>query len=151
MGYGKMRLKIWLLVVFSVFLSLSARAEGKSDVTFLNPHPVLPFSEAVKVGKLLIMSGQIAISPESGKLVTGGFADEVTQVMDNIKAVLQRHQYGVQDVVKCTVILTDLSKFKEFNEIYATYFKSSYPARTAFAAQSLALGAQVEVECMAAK
>jgi reactive intermediate/imine deaminase len=107
----------------------------------------LPFSEAVRVGGLLIVSGQIGVTP--GKPAT--FEAEARRAMDNVSAVLARHGASMNDVVKCTVLLADMGRFAAFNEIYASYFKPGrLPARTALGAASLAGGAALEVECWAA-
>lgn len=124
------------------------------EVTFLNPQASsnsLPFSDAVKIGNQLILSGKIGIDPKTGKLAAGGFADEVKQTLANIKASLNLYNYQMSDVVKCTVILTDIKKFSEFNQIYKQHFSSPFPTRTTYAAAALALNAQIEIECMAAK
>jgi 2-iminobutanoate/2-iminopropanoate deaminase len=110
----------------------------------------LPFSEAVRVDNLLYLSGAIGIEPGTRKLVPGGMKEETKQVMANIKSTLEKHGYTLRDLVKCTVMLADMSKWGEFNEIYKTYFDGRYPARSAMGVNGLALGAQVEVECIAA-
>lgn len=137
---------------FALLLSVGAHAQ--SNVTFLNPNGAnspLPFSEAVKVGDTLILSGQIGFSPTLKKLVEGGLEAETRQTLDNIKATLARYDYSMKDVVKCTVILADIKDFAQFNGIYKEYFAYPYPARTTFAASGLALNAQIEIECLAAK
>jgi len=113
-------------------------------------HPDFPFSEAVAHGGMLYLSGDIGTGAD-GKLVAGGIGPETRQVMENIKATLARHQLGMGDIVKCTVFLADIADWPEFNTVYAGYFDPGrYPARSALAAAGLALGAKVEVECMAA-
>jgi reactive intermediate/imine deaminase len=111
----------------------------------------LPFSEAVRVENTLYLSGQIGTVPGELKLVPGGIKAEARQTMDNIQAILGAHGYSIDDVVKCTVMLSDMSKWGEFNEVYRTYFKKHFPARSALGANGLALGALVEVECIAWK
>lgn len=122
-------------------------------VTFLNSGQVLPatlpFSEAVRVGNLLILSGQIGNRPGALELVPGGIAEEARQVMENIRTTLTAHGAGMQDVVKCTVMLADMADWPAFNEIYRGFFTPPYPARSALGANGLALGARVEVECIA--
>lgn len=110
-----------------------------------------PFSEAVQVGELLLLSGQIGYDRDSGKLVEGGIAAETRRTMDNIKAVLGSRGLGTKDLVKCTVMLADMADWPAFNDVYRTYFEEGrFPARSAFGASGLALGARVEVECIAA-
>ncbi len=128
---------------------------NRVKIEFLNSGRVLPkdlpFSEAVRVGNTLYLSGQIGIVPETGKLAPGGIEGEARQAMENIKATLQAHGYALENVVRCTVMLADISEWAAFNEVYKSYFPGRYPARSAFAAAGLAMGARVELECIAAK
>ncbi len=110
----------------------------------------LPFSEAVAVGDTLYLSGQIGIKPGTTTLVAGGMEAEARQAMDNIRATLSAHGYGMEHIVKCTVMLADMSQWGVFNQVYRGYFTPPFPARSAFGASGLAMGAQVEVECIAA-
>jgi 2-iminobutanoate/2-iminopropanoate deaminase len=108
----------------------------------------LPFSSAVRVGDLLILSGQLGNTPD-GKLPAGMEA-QARQAMENIGAILKGQGLGFGDVVKCTVMLDDMKDWPAFNKVYVTYFPDGkYPARSAFGADGLALGALVEVECWA--
>ena len=108
----------------------------------------LPFSSAVRVGDLLILSGQLGNTPD-GKLPKGMEA-QARQAMENIGAILKGQGLGFGDVVKCTVMLDDMKDWPAFNKIYVTYFADGqFPARSAFGADGLALGALVEVECWA--
>jgi 2-iminobutanoate/2-iminopropanoate deaminase len=109
----------------------------------------LPFSEAVRVGDTLYLSGQLGIVPGSMRLVAGGMPAEARQTMENIKATLEAHGASMRDIVKCTVMLADMAEWAAFNEVYAAYFPDRFPARSAFGAGGLALGARVEVECIA--
>ncbi|SRR5579875_2451008 len=125
-------------------------------VQFLNSGKVLkgnlPFSEAVKVGNMLYLSGQIGIVPETQRIAPGGIESESHQVMKNIKAVLEAHGYAMVDLVKCTVFLADMTEWSAFNEIYKGYLtEGRLPARSALGVNGLALGARVEVECIACK
>jgi len=110
---------------------------------------VLPFSEAVKSGGMLYLSGQIGVLPGTDTLAPGGIRAEAKQVMENIKASLERHGSSLEKVVKCTVMIEDIADWPIFNEIYVTYFPGPKPARSAFGADGLALGASLEVECLA--
>jgi len=109
----------------------------------------LPFSEAVRVGDVLYLSGQVGLVPGSLDLASGGIEAEAAQTLDNIQAVLERHGASMEDVFKCTVFLADIAEWPAFNEVYRRYFSAPYPARSALAASGLALGARVEVECLA--
>ena len=111
----------------------------------------LPFSEAVAVGDLLFLSGQIGVAPGPLVLVPGGLEPEARQAMENIKGVLERHGSSMDKVVKCTIFLADMKEWPAFNAIYRQYFSGHYPARSAFGANGLALGARVEVECIASR
>ena len=108
----------------------------------------LPFSSGVRVGDLLILSGQLGNTPD-GKLPEGMEA-QARQAMENIGAILKGQGLGFGDVVKCTVMLDDMKDWPAFNMVYVTYFPDGkFPARSAFGADGLALGALVEVECWA--
>ena len=136
----------------SVLLTSIAQAKP-SNVDFLNTgkaNPNLPFSQIVKAGNTLYMSGQIGINPETGKLAAGGFEGEAKQTLENIKRTLEQHNYSMSNIVKCTVMLTNINDFKAFNAIYTQYFSAPYPARSAFAVKALALDSLVEVECIGA-
>jgi 2-iminobutanoate/2-iminopropanoate deaminase len=126
-----------------------------AKVEFLNSGKVypagVPLSEAVRVGDTLYLSGQIGIRPGTLKLVPGGLKEETTQTLGNIRTTLEAHGFSMRDVIKCTVMLADIAKWGDFNEIYKTHFSAPYPARSALGASGLALGAQVEVECIAQK
>lgn len=109
-----------------------------------------PFSEAVRVDDILYLSGQIGVAPGSTSLMAGGLPAETRQTMDNIGNTLRKHGLGYGDLVKCTVMLTDMARWSEFNRVYAAYFEDGkFPARSAFGVTALALGAQVEIECLA--
>lgn len=109
----------------------------------------MPFSEAVRTGDTLYLAGQIGNLPGRRQLVPGGIGPEARQTMENIRAVLARHGASLDQVVKCTVFLADIQDWPAFNEVYVQFFKHNLPARSALAASGLALGARVEVECIA--
>ncbi len=111
----------------------------------------LPLSEAVRVDDALYLSGQIGNVPGTLELVPGGMPAEARQVMENIRTLVRAHGYTMNEVVKCTVMLADMSEWPAFNDIYKTFFKEHFPARSALGANGLALGARVEVECFAVK
>lgn len=119
-------------------------------ITMTEPWPY-PFSSAVRTGGLLFISGQIGTRIEDGapKLVAGGLAAETRQTLDNIRAIVEAAGTSMDRVVKCMVMLADMQDWPEVNKIYATYFPGPKPARSAFGATGLALGARVEIECIA--
>lgn len=139
------------IVIILLFLSSGVSAV---DIEFKNPESFkklgLPFSEAVRVGDLLFLSGQLGNQPGSLSLVEGGVETETRQTMENIKAVLERNQLGLERVVKCTLFLADIAEWPKVNAVYKTYFGENPPARSALAASGLALDARVEIECIAA-
>jgi 2-iminobutanoate/2-iminopropanoate deaminase len=109
-----------------------------------------PFSEAVRSGNLLFLSGQIG-SDSTGKLVPGGIGPETRQTLENIKAILERNGSDMNHVVKCTVFLADIAEWPAMNQVYRTFFPATAkPARSAFAAGGLVFGARLELECIAA-
>ena len=136
-------------------VACAALAKDPAKVEFLDSGKVypagVPLAEAVRVDDTLYLSGQIGIQPGTLKLVPGGVKEEARQTMTNIKTTLEAHGYSMRDVVKCTVMLADIAKWGEFNEIYKTFFSAPYPARSALGTNGLALGAQVELECIAVK
>lgn len=109
----------------------------------------MPFSEAVRVGDLLFVAGQVSNLPGTRTIVPGGIAAEARQTMENMKAILERHGSSLDHVVKVTVFLADIKEWPAFNAVYVEYFKGNLPARSALGANGLALGARVEVECIA--
>jgi 2-iminobutanoate/2-iminopropanoate deaminase len=108
----------------------------------------LPFSEAVRVGSTLYLSGAIGID-DSGVLVAGGIGAETRQALANIAAVLERHGSSLDRVVKVTVMLADMAEWAAMNQVYVQAFPDRLPARSAFGASGLALGARLELECIA--
>lgn len=109
----------------------------------------LPFSEAVRVGNMLYLSGQVGNLPGTTELVAGGIAEETGQALENIRTVLERHGSSMDRIVKCTIFLADIADWPRMNEVYARYFGESKPARSAVAGSGLALNARVEIECIA--
>lgn len=110
----------------------------------------LPFSDAVRVGDMLCLSGQIGNPPGRLELVPGGIEAETRRMMDNIAHVLNAAGCSFDDIFKCTVMLADMDDWPAFNRVYVGYFRADrLPARSAFAAKALALGARVEMECWA--
>ena len=115
-----------------------------------DPQGSLPFSDVVRAGNLLFQSGKLGIDPGTSKLVPGGIQPETRQTMELIKEGFARHGVGMDRVVKCTVFLADMKEWGAMNEVYVTYFPGGKPARSALGASGLALGARVEIECIAA-
>ena len=117
-------------------------------LTTPRPRPA-PFSDAVRVGDMLYLSGKLG-TDSSGKLAPGGIQPETKQTMENIRALLERSGSSLDQVVKCTVMLADMSEWGAMNEVYVTFFAADRrPARSAFGVSGLALNARVEIECIA--
>jgi len=116
--------------------------------TPLAPKAIGTYSQAVRVGDTVYISGQIPLDPASGQLVAGDIEAEIRRVFDNIAAIAQAAGGSLASAVKLSVFLTDLSHFAKVNEIMATYFTEPYPARAAIGVAALPRGARVEVECI---
>jgi 2-iminobutanoate/2-iminopropanoate deaminase len=112
------------------------------------PAAVGPYSQAVRAGDMLFISGQIPIDPATGKMVEGIEA-QVERVLENIKAIVEEAGGSMSSIVKCTVLLQSMDDFKAMNGVYAGYFGSDPPARAAFEVSALPLGAMVEIEAIA--
>jgi 2-iminobutanoate/2-iminopropanoate deaminase len=123
---------------------------GSKDPAFyaIPGQSALPFSEAVRVGDMLYLSGQLG-TDSTGQLVPGGIGPETRQALTNVAAVLRRHGSSLDRVVKCTAMLADIREWAVMNEVYLSFFRSRRPARSAFGTSGLALGARLELECMA--
>jgi 2-iminobutanoate/2-iminopropanoate deaminase len=113
------------------------------------PKAIGPYSQAIKAGNVLYMSGQIALDPATGSLVEGDFAAQAGRVFENLMAVLAAAGTGFGSVVKATVYLTDLANFATLNEIYASYFGDTKPARTTVGVAQLPKGGLVEIDLVA--
>lgn len=112
------------------------------------PKAIGPYSQAVRVGDMVYVSGQIPLDPVSGALVSGDIEAEIRRVFDNLKAIALAAGGSLASVVKLSVFLTDLTHFAKVNEIMAGYFSEPYPARAAIGIAALPRGARVEVECV---
>jgi 2-iminobutanoate/2-iminopropanoate deaminase len=110
----------------------------------------LPYSDAVRIGNLLFLSGTIGQAPGTRTLVPGGVTAETRQALENIKANLAAHGSSMDRVVKCSVFLADIAEFEAMNGVYREYFPANKPARTTVGVAGLPIGARVEIECIAA-
>ena len=141
------------LLLFSLSCGSLTGPQDTTSIEFLSAPGAemlaLPFSEAVRVGDMLYLSGQIGIVPGTTELVPGGIGGETRQALENIKAILERNGSSLDRVVKCTVFLADINEWPNMNEVYRSYFPRAPPARSAMAASGLALNARVEIECIA--
>jgi reactive intermediate/imine deaminase len=165
MGAGR---ATWVGATIALVLTLSGCwVEERTDLEDRTSDPPTPhrqiiqpegvarlpvFSTAVRTGDLLFLSGQIGTVPgvSTPTLVDGGIAAETRQTMENVVAVLEAAELDLADLVKCTVFLADIADYGSMNEVYLEFFPSDPPARSALAGSGLALGARVEIECIAA-
>ena len=125
-----------------------------SEIEHLRPQVYidnnLPFSAAVRVGDMIYLSGQVGTLPGTKDLAPGGIEGETRQTMENIKMVVEKYGSSMERVFKCTIFLADMAEWDAMNEIYVTFFKpDKLPARSALGVNGLALGARVEIECIA--
>ena len=113
------------------------------------PAAIGPYSQAIKVGELLFVSGQLPIDPATGAFAEGGIKELTRQSLTNMKAILEEAGTSMANVVKTTVFLADMNDFAAMNEVYAEFFAAPFPARSAVAVKTLPKGALVEIECIA--
>tara|TARA_B100001142_G_scaffold59062_1_gene57935 strand:- start:4237 stop:4707 length:471 start_codon:yes stop_codon:yes gene_type:complete len=112
------------------------------------PQAIGPYSQAVKAGGLMFISGQIPLNPETGDLISGSIEDEANQVLQNIKSICEAAGHGMEDIVKITIFLTDLGNFATVNEVMKKHFSEPYPARATVEISGLPLGVNVEIEAI---
>lgn len=115
------------------------------------PAPIGPYSQAVLVGNMLFISGQIPIDPTTNQLINGSIEDEARQVMKNLDALLTSAGFLFENVVKTTIFLSDMNHFAKVNEIYGSYFRSEFPARETVAVLGLPKNVNVEISLIAVK
>lgn len=113
------------------------------------PKAIGPYSQAIQAGNFLFLSGQIPIDPASGEVVKGDIREQARRVLENLKGVLESQHLGMEDVVKVTIFLKDMGNFGQLNEVYATYFPSSPPARSTVEVARLPREAEIEIEAIA--
>ncbi len=115
------------------------------------PAPIGPYSQAVKAGNTLYVSGQIALDAESGELINENITEETHAVMKNLEAVLRQAGFGFANVAKCTIFIKDMGQFSTINEAYGQYFKTNPPARETVEVSRLPKDVNVEISCIAVK
>jgi 2-iminobutanoate/2-iminopropanoate deaminase len=148
------------LMIFGTFALLltvacnSDRNEEKATrrvITLENTPAKRPYSPAIEVENTLYVSGQIAVDPATGKLIDGGIEEQTRQALKNLKNVVEKAGYTLENVAKCTVLLSDISFYSGVNQIYMEYFPKDPPARMAFAVKDLPMGALIEIDAIAVK
>ena len=152
---GAAALAGWALLALGGCVAVAVdEADFLPDVEHYSPDVVangakLPFSKAVRVGPTIYLSGELGFDYETSTLVPGGAGPETTQIFANIEETLDEFDADLSDIVKCTVFLDDMSKFGEMNAAYTAALPDPKPARSTFGADGLALGAALEIECIA--
>lgn len=145
-------LTIAALALVSACETLPTDGTDTSDIRYVTTQAQrdagYPFSTAVEADGWIFLSGALGVGPNGG-LVDGGIEPETRQTMNNIQATLEAEGLGWDRVVKCSVFLADIAEWPAFNAVYKTYFDGNFPARSALGASGLALGARVEIECIA--
>ena len=144
-----MRVTLSSLVVLFVVLVSRSLAQQRQVIQPPGTAVGLPFSPVVRVGNMLYLSGQIGNRPGTRELADTGIAGQTRQALDNVKALLASAGSSLERVAKCTVFLVDIKDYAAMNTVYATYFPKDPPARSTVAGSGLALGARVEIECLA--
>lgn len=129
---------------------ISAPVSGEVVFTERAPKPIGPYSQAIRVGNALFVSGQVPIDPETGKLVEGGIREQARRALENLRAIVEDAGFSMDDVAWVLVFLRDLGLYGEFNEVYSRYFKRP-PARAVVEVSGLPGGALVEVMAVAIK
>ena len=144
--------RLFLLLPIILLFGCEVHVDEEPEVEYLLMPGLedldLPFSSAVRVDNTLYLSGNLGNIPGTLDLAEGGISGETQQTMENIKRVLEQFGSSLDEVVKCTVFLADMAEWGAMNEVYKTYFENP-PARSALGASGLALGARVEIECIA--
>jgi len=112
------------------------------------PAAIGPYSPAVKIGKLMFISGQLPVNPENGNLIKGDIKEQTVQILKNLSALLDLYSLTLKNVVKTTVFLKDMNNFSEFNKAYAQYFKEEFPARSCVEVARLPKDAEIEIEAI---
>lgn len=121
----------------------------KAISTSQAPAAIGPYSQAIRTGNIIFVSGQLPIDPATGAFAEGGIKELTRQSLANVKSILEAEGTDMAHVVKTTVFLADMADFGEMNEVYAEFFKAPYPARSAVAIKTLPKNARVEIECVA--
>ncbi|XP_003746129.1 2-iminobutanoate/2-iminopropanoate deaminase [Galendromus occidentalis] len=114
------------------------------------PKPIGPYSHAVRLGQIVYTSGQVGSDPKTRTLVPGGIAEETRQALTNLRNILESAGSGLSSVAKCTVFLADMKEFADMNKVYAEFFPTQLPARSAFQVVELPMKARVEIQAVAA-
>jgi len=140
-----------LILSFTVDRGDQEKKTVRRVITFDSTPAKRPYSPAIDVNNTLYVSGQIAVDQSTGKLVEGKIEEQTRQVLKNLKNVIEKSGYSMENVAKCTVLLSDISFYSTVNQIYMEFFPTDPPARMAFAVKDLPMGALIEIDAIAVK
>lgn len=148
-----MRKTIYSILVIVTLLCSCDDKPNQTEIIYYQSNEMaslgLPFSDAVRVDNILYLSGVVGMIPGKMELVEGGLEAESRQIMENIQKVLQANGSSLKNAIKFTIFIDDINRWSDFNKVYIEYFPNKKPARSALGVEGLALGAAVEVECIA--
>ena len=148
-----MRKTIYSILVIVTLLCSCDDKPNQTEITYYQSDDMaslgLSFSDAVRVDNMLYLSGVVGMIPGKMELVEGGLEAESRQIMENIQKVLQANGSSLENAIKFTIFIDDINRWSDFNKVYVEYFPNKKPARSALGVEGLALGAAVEVECIA--
>ncbi len=140
-----------LIMSFTFNMGAQEKKAVRKVITFDNTPVKRPYSPAIEVNGTLYVSGQIAIDQLTGKLIEGKIEDQTRQVLKNLKNVIEKAGYTMDNVARCTVLLSDIAFYPTVNKIYMDFFPKDPPARMAFAVKDLPMGALIEIDATAVK
>lgn len=152
-----MKKVLFIIVIFTLIISYAFVMSGQQQksvrkvITLENTPVKRPYSPAIEASNTLYVSGQIGVDQSTGKLIEGGIEAQARQVLKNLKYVIEKGGYKLENVVKCTVLLSDISHYSTVNQIYMEFFRVDPPARMAFAVKDLPMGALIEIDAIAVK
>ena len=152
-----MKKTLFIIAILSFIAGTSCKTEDRDEkevkrvITLENTPARRPYSPAIEVDNMLFVSGQIAVNQTTGALIEGGIEDQTRQVLTNLKNIIEKSGYTMEQVVKCTVLLQDISFYAPMNLVYMEYFPKDPPARMAFAVKDLPMGALIEIDAIAVK
>ena len=152
-----MKKALLIIVIFTLIISFAFNMGEQHEksvrkvITLENTLAKRPYSPAIEVNNTLYVSGQIAVDQSTNKLIEGGIETQTRQVLKNLKSVIEKGGYKLENVVKCTVLLSDISFYTTVNQIYMEFFPVDPPARMAFAVKDLPMGALIEIDAIAVK
>jgi 2-iminobutanoate/2-iminopropanoate deaminase len=144
-------MRTWLVLLACALLLTACGQHAQVIVTDNAPKAIGPYSQAVRAGNTLYLSGQLAIDPATGEIVKGGIEAETHQALENLKAVLEAAGYSLENVVSCQVFLADMDDFTTMNKVYAGYFPRQPPARATVEVAELPKDALIEISAIAVR